>query len=261
MALTIAGSDSGGGAGIQADIKTFFALDIFGTSAITCVTAQNPDAIRGISAVPSGMVMLQIRTVCEGFPVSAVKTGMLYSAAIIRAVAESLVLCNVPLLVIDPVMTASSGSRVLREDAVELLCTRLLPMATVITPNIPEAEILCGHTITSVDASKAAAREISERYGTACVVKGGHLSGSKVVDVLFEDGAEHCYSSIRLKVAETHGTGCVFSAALTAFLARGESLHNAVRKAKLYVRNSLKATTHVATKARRRRDTKGIKSL
>lgn len=245
VALTIAGSDSGGGAGIQMDLKTFLALDVFGTSAITCLTAQNTDEVRGISAAAPGMVALQIRTVCEGFPLSAAKTGMLYSAAIINAVAKAVKLSKIPVLVVDPVMIATSGALLLKEDAIKVLCSRLLPMATVITPNVGEAEILCGHQIPSLKELKSAAREIGERFKTACVVKGGHVPGSKSVDVLFHDGVEHCFISSRLKVAETHGTGCAFSAALTAFMAHGESLPEAVRLAKRFVRNALKRAHRV----------------
>lgn len=240
-ALTIAGSDSGGGAGIQADIKTFQRLQVFGTSAITCLTAQNPDIVRGISPVTPGMVGLQITTVCEAFRVAAAKTGMLFSASIIRVVAKTLTAVAVPALVVDPVMVATSGARLLREDAVNALCSRLLPLATVITPNVPEAETLCGFRITSVDGLKRAAREIGARFGTACVVKGGHLPGNRVFDALFDasqssrGGSEKVYSARRVSNAGTHGTGCVFSAALTAYLARGETLAESVRRAKRFV--------------------------
>ena len=240
VALTIAGSDSSGGAGIQLDIKAFLALDVFGTSAITCLTAQNPDEVKGISAAAPAMVALQIKTVCEAFHVSAAKTGMLYSATIIKAAARAVTLSKIPVLVVDPVMIATSGALLLRQDAVKVLCSRLLAIATVITPNIQEAEILCGHRIRSVKELKSAAKEIAERYGTACVVKGGHLPGGRVVDVLFHEGAGHCFTSSRLRVAGTHGTGCAFSAALTAYLARGESLPAAVGLAKHFVRNALK---------------------
>ena len=263
VALTIAGSDSGGGAGIQADLKTFAALSVFGTSAITCVTAQNPDKVSGIAAIDPDMVSLQIRTVCEGFPVKAAKTGMLYSAPIIRAVAKTIIECAIPALVVDPVMVATSGARLLREDAVEALCSDLVPRAAVITPNVSEAEILCGHSIVSFDELKAAAREIGEKFDVACVVKGGHLGiedrgrrtedrgrqkpDGEVVDVLFSDGKLTVFSSSRVDAVETHGTGCAFSAALTAFLARNRQPRDAVRLAKEFVAEALRSAIHTGT--------------
>ena len=158
--LTIAGSDSGGGAGLQADLKVFHALGCFGTTAITCVTAQNPDEVRGVEPVSPAMVAEQVRTVCAGFPIRVAKTGMLYSAEIIEAVADVVDECEIPLLVVDPVMVSTSGARLLREDAIAALLRRLIPKARVITPNLPEAEVLVGHTLESLDALQAAAEEI-----------------------------------------------------------------------------------------------------
>ena len=239
VVMTIAGSDSGGGAGIQADLKTFAALGAFGTSAITCLTAQNPSEVRGILAVTPAMVTLQVETIVTGFHVAAAKTGMLYSAAIIEAVAKTIKRRRIPWLVVDPVMIATSGARLLRRDAVRALCNRLLPLADIITPNLPEAEALCGYAIGNLWDMESAAREIGARYHAACVVKGGHLPGNKVVDVLFYAGHMYRFRSTRLRVA-THGTGCMFSAALTALLARGLELPEAVRGAKRYVRGVLK---------------------
>lgn len=232
--MTIAGSDSGGGAGIQADLKTFTALGVFGTSAITCLTAQNPSEVRGILAITPAMVTLQMEAISAGFRLAAAKTGMLYSAAIIEAVARAIKRRRIPWLVVDPVMIATSGARLLRRDAVSALCNRLLPLADVITPNLPEAEALCRQTIGNLRDMESAARKISTRYRAACVVKGGHLPGNKVVDVLFYAGRIYVFRSARLQVA-THGTGCMFSAALTALLARGIDLPKAVRVAKHYV--------------------------
>ncbi len=245
IVLTIAGSDSGGGAGIQADIKTFQRMGVFGASAITCITAQNPGAVLGISAVSPKMVALQITAVCEAFHVAAAKTGMLYSARIINAVADALESAGIPALVVDPVMVATSGARLLRGDAVRVLCLRILPLARVITPNVPEAEALCGSSIRTMGDMKAAARAIGERFGAACVVKGGHLPGSRAVDVLFDPCApsgedwERIYSAGRIRGTSTHGTGCMFSAALAACLARGEPLAPSVGKAKRFVRATL----------------------
>ncbi len=239
VVLTIAGSDSGGGAGIQADLKTFTALDVFGTTALTCVTAQNPGRVTGIQALDPAFVVQQIRAVTEAFPVAAAKTGMLYSSAIIRAVAAAEVQQHLPLLVVDPVMVAASGDRLLQPDAIETLLRDLLPQARVVTPNLHEAEILCGHAIASEDELRAAAREIGERYDVACVIKGGHLGGEEVVDVLFDEGEEHVFRGPRIAGAQTHGCGCTFSAALTAYLARGELLEKATDMAKTYVAGAL----------------------
>lgn len=252
--LTIAGSDSGGGAGIQADLRTFHALGVFGVSAITCVTAQNPDRITGIEPISPDMAAQQIRTVCDAFSVSAAKTGMLFSAEIIRAVAVAATECRIPNLVIDPVMVATSGTRLLREDALSTLISDLMPRATVLTPNVPEAEVLCGRKIESISDLKAAARELGQRFGTACVVKGGHLlkdesevmdaerkaEKAEVVDALFSDGELSVFSLPRVRLVKTHGTGCVFSAALAAFLAHGETLREAVRRAKQFTADMLK---------------------
>ena len=239
VVLTIAGSDSGGGAGIQADLKTLTALGTFGTSAITCITAQNPNAVTGIEAVSTRLVARQIEAVTTGFPVAAIKTGMMYSAAIIAIVARALKrLPDVP-VVVDPVMVATSGARLLREDAQEALCRRLLPLATVVTPNLQEAEILAGHPIRTLDDLVTAAVTISERYGIACVAKGGHLPGRRVVDVLAANGRVNLLELPRIKVGQTHGTGCTFSAALAAGLARGLNLRDAAIAAKAFVAGAL----------------------
>ncbi|MDD5677370.1 MAG: bifunctional hydroxymethylpyrimidine kinase/phosphomethylpyrimidine kinase [Kiritimatiellae bacterium] len=242
VVMTIAGSDSGGGAGNQADLKTFTALGAFGTSAITCLTAQNPAEVRGIQAVTPAMVTLQMETICAFFRLAAAKTGMLYSAAIITAVARTIKRRPVPWLVVDPVMIATSGARLLRQDAISALCNRLLPLADVVTPNLPEAEALCGHTIGTLRDMESAAREIGVRYRAACVVKGGHRPGQTATDVLYHSGRIYSFRSTRLRIA-THGTGCMFSAALTALLARGYALPAAVREAKHYVHGVLKKMT------------------
>lgn len=258
--LTIAGSDSGGGAGLQADLKTFFALGVFGTSAVTCLTAQNPDRVDGVFPVEPDFVTAQIGTVCDGFPIAAAKTGMLYSAPIIAAVAAAAGAGRIPQLVVDPVMVATSGARLLREDAVQALCRELIPRATIVTPNLPEAEILWGREIASLDDLKAAAQGIAERFGTACVAKGGHfgekragfgfrVSGengeAEVVDVLCAGAETQVFAAPRVDAAETHGTGCTFSAALCALLARGEPLPAAVRGAQSFVARALAAAKAV----------------
>jgi len=239
VVLTIAGSDSGGGAGIQADLKTFSALGVFGATALTCITAQNPRGVYGISSMGSEMVAQQIKAVCDAFPVAVAKTGMLYSAEIIHAVATADVRQGIPILVVDPVMVSASGARLLQDDAVDVLCDELLPQARLLTPNLYEAELLCGHPIASLDELKAAAYEIGARFDTACVIKGGHLEGPEVVDFLYDEGEEYLFSSPRIKVIENHGAGCAFSAAIVAFLARGELLNEAVGKAKVFVSEAL----------------------
>ncbi|MBN1669500.1 MAG: bifunctional hydroxymethylpyrimidine kinase/phosphomethylpyrimidine kinase [Kiritimatiellae bacterium] len=240
-ALTIAGSDSGGGAGIQADLKSFAVLGVFGTSALTCVTAQNPQAVTGVMPVSVEMVGAQIDAVCACFDVGAVKTGMLYSAAVVEAVAAAVRRHGLAWLVADPVMVASSGARLLQPDAVESLCASLLPLARLITPNVPEAELLCGRAIASVADMRRAARTIAERFGAACVVKGGHLDSAEATDVLFDGGQEHLCSCARHGSSKMHGTGCTYSAAVTALLARGVPLHEAVRLAKQFVANAHEA--------------------
>ncbi len=240
VALTIAGSDSGGGAGIQADLKTFTVMGVFGTSAITCITAQNPDGVTGIEAVSPKLIVAQIKAVTSGFPVAATKTGMLFSADIIHAVAKTLKTVSCGPLVVDPVMVATSGTRLLKLDAMEALFRDILPRATVITPNLNEAEILAGCKIKSLHDLLKAALVISKRFGTACLAKGGHLDGSKVVDVLCVDNELTLYTAPRVSLRGTHGTGCTFSAALTAALANHENLHEAVAIAKSFVTNALK---------------------
>ena len=243
VVMTIAGSDSGGGAGIQADLRAFSALGTFGTSAITCITAQNPSEVRGVLPVEPDIVALQIETVCDGFSVAAAKTGMLYSAEIIRAVSDVIERCRLTTLVVDPVMVATSGAKLLRDDAVAALRADLIPRATVITPNLPEAEILCGHGIDSEEDIERAAKQIAAEFGTACVVKGGHAAtdagASTVLDVLCLDGEILRFEGPRVDTTETHGTGCMFSAAMAASLAKGDSIADAVRNAKEYVRSAL----------------------
>ena len=239
VVLTIAGSDSSGGAGIQADLKTFAALNVHGTSAITCITAQSPDRVDGIAAISPDMVVSQIRTVCEAFPISAAKTGMLYSADIIRAVAEADIRQGIPILVVDPVMVAASGARLVQGDAISAICDVLLPQARVITPNLHEAEILTGHSISSVDELRKAAREIGDKYDVACIAKGGSLGGDEIVDVLYDEGEEYIFKGPRIMAKQSHGAGCVFSAALTAYLGQGMLIADATAKAKSFVSDAL----------------------
>lgn len=244
-ALTIGGSDSGGGAGIQADLKTFTELDVFGLTVITCITAQTPAEVRSIDPVHPDMVTAQIRAVSDGFPILAAKTGMLYSAEIIQRVARADVNHGIPILVVDPVMVSASGARLLQSDAIDALTNDLLPLARVVTPNVHEAEILWGRTIADIDDLAHAAQEIGERYDVACVVKGGHLEGDDVVDILYDEGELHRFTSARVNAHETHGCGCTFSAALTAYMARGDLLIDAVSKAKIFVTAALETAPRI----------------
>ena len=234
VVLTIAGSDSGGGAGIQADLKTFAALDVFGVSAVTCLTAQNPRKINAIQPVSPKMVTMQIKTVCDYFPVAAVKTGMLYHEKIVSATAHAIKRGKIPIIVVDPVCRSTSGRKLLTKKAFRALCQELLPLATVITPNIPETELILNCRIVNYTDQCAAALKLSNKFMTACVIKGGHLDGIEAVDVLANKNQIYAFKSKRLNV-KTHGTGCVFSAALTACLARGISMQSSVINAKEHV--------------------------
>ncbi len=235
VAMTIAGSDSGGGAGIQADLKTFAVMGVHGTSAITSITAQNTREVRAIHDLPPEMVVAQIEAVADDLGVDAAKTGMLSNAGIIEAVAKAVDRYGFP-LVVDPVMVAKSGARLLREDAVEAMRKLMVPRATVITPNAPEAEVLTGVKIRDRRSQVEAARIIVEELGAeAAVVKGGHLGGGESVDILYYKGRVEELRAPRVARNTTHGTGCAFSAAIAAGLAKGRSIPEAVRVAKEFI--------------------------
>jgi len=247
VALTIAGSDSGGGAGIQADLLTFAALGVHGASAITCLTAQNPRGVRAIQAARPGIVRQQIEAVFEELPPAAVKTGMLFAAPIIDVVADFFRRRRGPPLVVDPVMVATSGARLLQPSAVRALQERLLPLATLITPNLDEAAILVGRPLRSVEDLRAAAREIRERYGCAVLVKGGHLKGlAEAVDIFYDGRTELLLSAPFIRGVSTHGTGCTYSSAIAAHLARGCRLPAAVERAKHYITQAIARSARVA---------------
>jgi len=238
--LTIAGSDSGGGAGIQADLKTFAALGVHGTSAITCLTAQNPARVSGIQAATTTMVRQQIEAVFAELPPAAVKTGMLFSSAIVRVVADFFRAENRPPLVVDPVMVATSGAVLLKPAALRALTEELLPLATLLTPNLPEAELLLGRKLVSVEDLRAAAAELHKRFGCAVLAKGGHLPGLReAVDIYRDAHEELLLSAPFVRGVGTHGTGCTYSAAVTAGLARGLSLRAAVIEAKDYITRAI----------------------
>jgi len=246
QALTIAGSDSGGGAGIQADLKTFAALGVFGTSVITAITAQNTQEVRGAWELPVEWIRAQMETVLDDFEIGAAKTGMLSSVAIIDTVADVLDERGLKNLVVDPVMVSKSGYRLLRDDAISTLTSRLIPMARVVTPNLHEASLLAGYEITSLDDMRRAARDIASLGARTVVVKGGHASFALAVDVLFADGEiEELHPDATVRERSIHGTGCTFSAAIAARLALGDSMRDAVRAAKRYVTRVIAAAPDV----------------
>ena len=237
--LIIAGSDSSAGAGIQADLKTCAALGVYGMTAITALTAQNTTGVSAIHEVPPDFVAEQIDTVVEDIRPDAVKTGMLANAAIIEVVAAKMKEHALPFVVVDPVMVAKSGDRLLREDAVVAL-RKLLPLADVLTPNIPEAEDLLGHPMRTDEEVREAARELQSVGPRNVVVKGGHREGDTAIDILFDGRAFHDFSSPRIETTSTHGTGCTFASAIAAFLARQETVPEAVQHAKEYLTEALR---------------------
>ena len=239
VALSIAGSDSGAGAGIQADLKTFAALGIYGVTVITAITAQNTVGVRAIQEVNPDVIAAQLDAVAEDFKIAALKTGMLSSAAIIETVAAGIRRHNLSPLVVDPVMIAKSGDRLLAGDAVDALRRRLLPLAQLVTPNIPEAEVLAGRSIRTRDDRLAAARAIMALGANAVVIKGGHSEDDPVVDLLVDRQGVHEYRAARIVTTSTHGTGCTFSAAITAGLAMGLDLPAAVAEARDYLSRAL----------------------
>ncbi|MDY0040062.1 MAG: bifunctional hydroxymethylpyrimidine kinase/phosphomethylpyrimidine kinase [Desulforhabdus sp.] len=237
-ALTIAGSDSGGGAGIQADLKTFSALGVYGMSAITALTAQNTVGVQGVVEIDPHFVVEQIRAVVEDIGVDAVKTGMLSSAAIISKVTAELKRLNVSNLVVDPVMIAKSGDRLLREDAVESLIKDLFPLALVVTPNLHEASALTGLEVTAPEDMKQAARQIKSFGPRYVVIKGGHLEGSPM-DLLYDGERFMEFTNVRHDTPHTHGTGCTYASAIAAGLARRLSMQKAVEMAKEYISGAI----------------------
>lgn len=240
--LTIAGSDSGGGAGIQADLKTIAALGCYGMSAITALTAQNTVAVTGIMPVAPEFVADQIDAVADDIGIDAVKTGMLHSAPIIRVVAERLAHHRPPHIVVDPVMVAKSGDRLLQEEAIAAMRADLLPLATIITPNLPEAGVLLGRTIDDLEAMREAAVALADLGPRAVLLKGGHLGGERATDVLYvaPRGEPTMLDEERIATANTHGTGCTLSSAIAAYLAKGCDLREAVARAKAYLTAALR---------------------
>jgi hydroxymethylpyrimidine/phosphomethylpyrimidine kinase len=249
VALTIAGSDSSGGAGIQADLKTFAALGVYGASAITAVTAQSTVGVVSSFALPADLVAAQIEAVAGDIEIHATKIGMLADAAIVEAVAAAIREMDLPLVVVDPVLASKRGDPLLDEDGVRMLCVELLPLARVVTPNIPEAEVLSGHRITSPEDMKDAARRIHSLGARAVIITGGHVpvasgdgppaAGSEVVDLLFDGRHFMEFRTARIDSANTHGTGCTFAAAIAANLALGHELAAAAERSQQYVAGAI----------------------
>jgi hydroxymethylpyrimidine/phosphomethylpyrimidine kinase len=241
IALTIAGSDSGGGAGIQADLKTFAALGVHGTSAITCLTAQNPRTVLAVQAATPDMVRQQLEAIFAELRPQAVKTGMLFSAGIIRQVARFFrTLRNPPPLILDPVMIATSGARLLKRDAMEALKSELLPLATLVTPNVPEAEALTGALIHEPEDLRTLARLLWRKCRCAVLLKGGHLADSRqAMDIYYDRKTELLLRAPFVRGVSTHGTGCTYSAAIAAWCARGLPVEDAVRRAKAFVTQAI----------------------
>ncbi|PYK39551.1 MAG: bifunctional hydroxymethylpyrimidine kinase/phosphomethylpyrimidine kinase [Verrucomicrobia bacterium] len=244
VALTIAGSDSSAGAGVQADLKTFSVFGVYGLTAVTCIVAEIPGKVSRIEAVSARIVREQIEVLAKNFKIAAIKTGLLCSAEIISAVAktirgiENLSVPRIP-LVIDPVIVATSGDPLLEPAAIEAYEKKLFPLASVITPNLDEAEQLLGTKIRDRQSMHRAGKELKRKLGTAILLKGGHLAGDYAIDLLFVDGRVVEFSAPLVRGVATHGTGCTYSAAITAGLASGLSLEEAIRRAKKFVTKSI----------------------
>ena len=240
--LTIAGSDSSGGAGIQADLKTFLANGVYGMSAVTALTAQNTTGVTAIEEATPAFLAAELDAVFTDIPPRAVKVGMVSSAALIRVIAAKLAEYHAPHIVVDPVMVATSGAALLAGDAMDALKSELLPLAEVITPNIPELTRLTGVGVLSLEAMEQAARRAAERFHTAVLAKGGHFKDASAIDLLaFPNGRLESYAAPRSPNPNTHGTGCTLSSAIAAQLAKGKDLTDAVAEAKAYLTGALAA--------------------
>lgn len=248
VAMTVAGSDSGAGAGIQADLLTFAALGVFGTTAITCLTAQNPDGVCAVQAATSEFVRAQMEQIATYFHPAAMKTGMLYDAEIIGAVCAFLEVHREIPVVVDPVMISTSGASLLRDDAVTVMCGRLMPLATIITPNLDEAAAILGHRVRSVADMRNDARMLHAVTGANVLLKGGHLDlPGRVTDVLYtREGLTLEFSDERVENVNTHGSGCTLSAALAAQLALGRSVEDAVVNARKYLLDGMRSGVRVS---------------
>ncbi len=238
-ALTIAGSDSGGGAGIQADLKTMTSLSVFGSSVIVALTAQNSVKVSGIYEVPPDFIISQIDAVLSDMGADSIKTGMLYSSTAISAVSRGLREYAVSGIIIDPVMISKTGAVLLRDDAISAMIDLLFPLAALITPNAPEAERISGLTIGSSEDAKRVSLKLSEEYGIGVLIKGGHIAGEMVKDFLSIDGKTYVYSGKRVNTENSHGTGDTLSAAICSYLALGNPLLKAVELSRIYLQNAI----------------------
>ena len=247
VALTIAGSDSGGGAGIQADLKTFQQFGVFGTSVIVALTAQNTRGVRAVETVPEPMVAAQLAALAEDLPPAALKTGMLAEVAVVRLVGKAIRENAWSPLVVDPVMVSTSGHRLLTLEAEDVLRDSLLPLATIVTPNLDEAAILTGRAVHDVPSMERAGHTLLSYGAGAALVKGGHLTGPELTDVLVTPEEIRHFTRLRLDTTSTHGTGCTLSAAITAGLALGRDLDIAVEDALDYVHRAIAAAPHLGS--------------
>lgn len=238
-ALTIAGSDSSAGAGVQADLKTFAAFNVYGVCAITAITAQSTKGVEAVAPLPADLVTAQIEAVAGDFIIAATKIGMLATAAIVEAVAAAIEELELPLVVVDPVLVSTSGERLLDEDGIDALRRLLLPLARVVTPNVAEAEALSGVPITSADSLRAAARRLHKLGARGVVITGGHASGAMVKDIVFDGNTFHEHVVTRVDSRHTHGTGCTFASAVAAGLAVGRPLCDAAARAQQYVAGAI----------------------
>lgn len=243
--LTIAGSDSSGGAGIQADLKTMLSNRVYGMSVITSLTAQNTQGVISISDIEPSFVEAQLDAIFCDIEVDAVKIGMVSNIEIIKSIAKKLKEYNAKNVVLDPVAVSTSGFKLLEDEAVETLKKYLFPLATVITPNMFEAELLLDRKLDGIDSLIEAAKELNDKYNVACLVKGGHLTGNKAIDVLFNEGEVITLNEEKVNNPNTHGTGCTLSSAIASNLAKGYSLSDSVKNAKSYLTNCLKANLNV----------------
>ena len=245
-ALTIAGSDSGGGAGIQADLKAFSANGVYGMSVLTAITAQNTLGVQGIHPVPNEMIGQQIRSIFDDMGADVIKTGMLHSSGVIQTISQTLRDYSQPPLVVDPVMVATSGDKLLEEDAIQTMMEVMLPMASLITPNLPEAELILNRKIETPDQARKAAKDLAETGAGAILLKGGHSNEKEVLDLLYLPQNDQWVemSSRRIETTNTHGTGCTLASAIAAWIARGLTIREATRKGLDYTHQAIEKGAH-----------------
>ena len=246
-ALTIAGSDSGGGAGIQADLKTFQELKVYGMTAITALTAQNTKGVQAVYPIPIDIVLQQLTSIDEDLKPDALKTGMLFSSDLIEAVAQQIKSFQWGNVVVDPVMIAKGGAKLLQEEAIRSMRESLIPLATVITPNIPESEVLTEMPIRSMEDRRKAARILKKLGADYVVIKGGHGLGDELIDLIYDGHSFHEMKSKRIATKNTHGTGCTFAAAITAQLAKGETVWDSIKLSKEFIHAAIEEDLHIGS--------------